>query len=85
MERDKCRLMVCGHKLESIKAKIGDIKMESKKFLRVLIDNEINFNHKSGYRNASIKRPPRIDAPLFRGFFNKRPPRIDAPLKIQKI
>ena len=75
MERDKCRLMVCGHKLESIKAKIGDIKMESKKFLRVLIDNEINFNHKSGYRNASIKRPP------FLGDFSINAP----PLKIQKI
>ena len=44
--------MVCGHKLESIKAKIGDIKMESKKILRVLIDNEINFNHKSGYSKS---------------------------------
>ena len=27
------------------------------------------------YRNASIKRLPPIDAPLFRGFFNKRPPK----------
>ena len=39
------------------------------------------------YRNASIKRPPRIDALPFSGFFNKRPPRnsknlINAPLAV---
>ena len=39
------------------------------------------------YRNTLIKCPPRIDAPLFRGFFNKRPPKnsknlINTPLAV---